>query len=561
MKSSTKQNIKTLGITIFVLIVLNVLGTLFFHRFDLTKDKRYTLSPTSLGIVKQVENPLSIKIYMAGDLPADFRRLQQETKQLLEEFQAYNKNIVFEFVDPLANEEESDALTKSLFQKGLTPINITVDDKGKQSQAMVFPWAVAVYNNKEVNIPLLKNRMGASTTQKVIGSIQHLEYSIADAINKITKNKQKKVAILRGNGELKEIHIAKMLLQIRESYFIGPFTLDSVAKDPNGTLNALKKYDLAIITKPTEKFSDEEKEVLDQFIMNGGKTLWLIDQAAADMDSLYNDAGATLAYPRDLNLNDMFFKYGFRINPDLVKDEQGSPIKLATGEQGSATQYQDFIWKFAPQVYPTSQHPIVKNLGGIKFDFANPIDTLKNGIKKTVLLQSSQYSKTVGTPAEINLNMVTEKTTPEEYLNKGNKPLAVLLEGSFHSAFENRVLPFKDNSFTAQGKPTKMIVIADGDLARNQLDKNLEPVELGYDQRTGNLYDNKDFIMNSINYLLDDTGLINIRSKDVELPLLDKEKVYQSYTLTQFVTIGVPILILLLFGFAFTFIRKRKYSK
>ena len=561
MKSSTKHNLKTLGITIFILVVLNVLGTIFFHRFDLTKDKRYTLSPTSLGILKQVKNPLSIKIYMEGDLPADFKRLQQESKQLLEEFQAYNKNIVFEFVDPLANEDESDELTKSLFQKGLTPINITVDDKGKQSQAMVFPWAVAVYNNKEVNIPLLKNIMGASTTQKVIGSIQHLEYSIADAINKVAKNKQKKVAIIKGNGELKEIHIAKMLMQVKESYYIGPFTLDSVANDPNGTLNALKKYDLAIISKPTEKFSDEEKEVLDQFIMNGGKTLWLIDQAAADMDSLYNDMGATLAYPRDLNLNDMFFKYGFRINPDLVKDEQGSPIKLATGEQGSATQYQDFIWKFAPQVYPTSQHPIVKNLGGIKFDFANPIDTLKNGIKKTALLQSSQYSKTVGTPTEISLNMVTEKTTPQEYLNKGNKVLAVLLEGSFHSAFENRVLPFKDNSFTVQGKPNKMIVVADGDIARNQLDKNRMPVELGYDQRTGQLYDNKDFIMNCINYLLDDTGLINIRSKDVELPLLDKEKVYESYTFTQFITIGVPILILLIFGLLFTFIRKRKYSK
>jgi gliding-associated putative ABC transporter substrate-binding component GldG len=561
MKLSTKQNLKTLGITIFILVVLNVLGTLFFHRFDLTKDKRYTLSPTSLGIVKQVQNPLSIKIYMAGDLPADFRRLQQETKQLLEEFQAYNSNIVFEFVDPLENEEESDELTKSLFQKGLTPINITVDDKGKQSQAMVFPWAVAVYNNKEVNIPLLKNIMGASTTQKVIGSIQHLEYSIADAINKITKDKQKKVAIIKGNGELNEVHVAKMLMQIRESYFIGPFTLDSVAKDPNGTLNALKKYDLAIISKPTEKFSDEEKEVLDQFIMNGGKTLWLIDQVAADMDSLYNDMGATLAYPRDLNLNDMFFKYGFRINPDLIKDEQGTPIKLATGEQGSATQYQDFIWKFAPQVFPTSQHPIVKNLGGIKFDFTNPIDTLKNGIKKTVLLQSSQYSKTIGSPVEVNLNMVTEKTTPQDYLNKGNKPLAVLLEGSFHSAFENRVLPFKDNSFTAQGKPNKMIVVADGDIARNQLDKNMMPVELGYDQRTGNLYDNKDFVMNCINYLLDDTGLINIRSKDVELPLLDKEKVYESYTFTQFITIGVPILILLVFGLVFTFVRKRKYSK
>ncbi|KAF2082471.1 gliding motility-associated ABC transporter substrate-binding protein GldG [Flavobacterium sharifuzzamanii] len=561
MKLSTKQNLKALGITIFILVVLNILGTLFFHRFDLTKDKRYTLSPTSLGIVKQVQNPLSIKIYMAGELPPDFRRLQQETKQLLEEFQAYNNNIVFEFVDPLENEDESEELTKSLFQKGLTPVNITVDDKGKQSQAMVFPWAVAVYNNKEVNIPLLKNIMGSSTTQKVIGSIQHLEYSIADAINKVTKNKQKKVAIIKGNGELNEIHVAKMLMQIRESYFIGPFTLDSVAKDPNGTLNALKKYDLAIISKPTEKFSDEEKEVLDQFIMNGGKTIWLIDQVAADIDSLYNDMGATLAYPRDLNLNDMFFKYGFRINPDLIKDEQGSPIKLATGEQGSATQYQDFIWKFAPQVYPTSTHPIVKNLGGIKFDFANPIDTLKNGIKKTVLLQSSQYSKTIGSPVEVNLNMVTEKTTPQDYLNKGNKPLAVLLEGSFHSAFENRILPFKDNSFTAKGKSNKMIVIADGDIARNQLDKNMMPVELGYDQRTGQLYDNKDFIMNCINYLLDDTGLINIRSKDVELPLLDKEKVYDSYTKTQFITIGVPILILTVFGLVFTFVRKRKYSK
>ncbi|UTN03128.1 gliding motility-associated ABC transporter substrate-binding protein GldG [Flavobacterium bizetiae] len=561
MKASTQQNIKTLGITVFVLIVLNVLGSLFFHRFDLTKDKRYTLSETSLQIIKQVKNPLSIKIYMQGDLPADFKRLQQETRQLLEEFQAYNRNIVFEFVNPLENGEDNMDVIKSLYQKGLTPINITVDDKGKQSQAMVFPWAIAVYNNKEVNIPLLKNIMGASTTQKVIGSIQHLEYSIADAINKISKDRQRKVAIIKGNGELNEVHIAKMLMQIRESYYIGPFTLDSVAKNPTGTLDALKKYDLAIISKPTQTFSDEEKQVLDQFIMNGGKTLWLIDQVAADMDSLYNQSGATLAYPRDLNLNDMFFKYGFRINPDLVKDERGSKLKLATGEQGSATQYQEFIWKFAPVVVPTSNNPIVKNLGEIKFDFASPIDTLKNGIKKTVLLQSSQYSKVVGTPTEINLNSVTEKTSPQDYINKGNIPLSVLLEGSFHSAFENRVLPFKESSFIAKGKPNKMIVIADGDLARNQLDKNMMPVELGYDQRTGNLYDNKDFMMNCINYLLDDTGLINIRSKDVSLPLLDREKVYNNYSLTQFITIGLPILILLVFGLAFTYIRKRKYSK
>ncbi|RKS92727.1 protein involved in gliding motility GldG [Flavobacterium limicola] len=561
MTSSKKNNLKSVLIILAIVVLANVIGSSFFHRFDLTKDKRYTLSPTSLNIIKQVQNPLSIKVYMQGDLPAEFKRLQQETKQLLEEFQAYNKNIIFEFVDPLDNEDANMDNIKELYRKGLTPINITVDDKGKQSQAMVFPWAIAVYDNKEVNIPLLKNIMGASTTQKVIGSVQHLEYSIAEALNKITKAKQKKIAVIKGNGELQDILMAKFLLQVRESYHIGPFTLDSVAKNPVGSLEALEKYDLAVIAKPTETFTDAEKQVLDQFIINGGKTLWLIDQVTAEMDSLYDSSGATLAYPNDLNLNDMFFKYGIRINPDLVKDEQGSPIKLATGEQGSATQFQEFNWKFAPQVYPNSLHPIVKNLGGIKFDFANPIDTLKNRIKKTILLESSQYSKKIGTPSEINLNIVAEETSPNDYLNKGKIPLSVLLEGSFHSMFENRVLPFEQKTFQATGQKNKMIVISDGDLIKNQLDKNFQPVELGYDQRSGNLYDNKDFLINCVNYLLDDTGLINIRSKDLDLPLLDKEKVYENYTRTQILTIGLPILILGLFGVGFTFLRKRKYSK
>ncbi|WP_369769305.1 gliding motility-associated ABC transporter substrate-binding protein GldG [Flavobacterium sp. WC2416] len=556
-----KSNLKTLLITIAFLLIANGISMRFFHRFDLTKDKRYTLSETSLNIIKQVQEPLSIKIYMQGELPAEFKRLQQETQQLLEEFQAYNKNIVFEFVNPLENEDSSMDNIKELYRKGLTPVNITVDDKGKQSQAMVFPWAIAVYNNKEVNIPLLKNKMGATTTEKVIGSVQHLEYSIADAINKITTVKQKKIAVIKGNGELQDILMAKFLLQIRESYHIGPFTLDSVAKSPIQSLEALEKYDLAVIAKPTEAFSDAEKQVLDQYIINGGKTLWLVDQVAVEMDSLYNSAGATLAYPRELNLNDMFFKYGFRINPDIIKDEQGSPIKLATGEQGSATQYQDFNWKFAPLVYPESTHPIVKNLGGIKFDFANPIDTLKNGIKKTVLLKSSQYSKKVGTPVEVNLDIVAEETSPNHYIKSGNIPMGVLLEGQFHSVFENRVLPFEQSTFKKEGTASKMIVISDGDLIKNQLDKNFQPVELGFDQRSGNLYDNKDFLLNCVNYLLDDTGLINIRSKDLDLPLLDKEKVYENYTQTQIITIGLPILILTLFGLLFTFIRKRKYSK
>ena len=555
-----KSNLKSVLYTIGILIIVNLISTTFFYRFDLTKDKRYTLSATSLAILKQVKEPLYIKIYLEGEMPAEFNRLHNETRDLLEEFQAYNKNIVFGFVDPLASKEESMDNIKQLYLKGLTPINITVDDKGKQSQSMVFPWAIATYNNKEVNIPLLKNRMGASTTQKVVGSVQHLEYSIADALHKITNDKKKTIAIIKGNGELKDIQIAKFLLQIRESYAIGPFTLDSVASNPIASLEALKKFDLAVIAKPTEAFSDGEKQVLDQYIIQGGKTLWLIDQVNMELDSLYNDSGSNLAFPRDLNLNDQFFKYGFRISPDLIKDEQGSPIKLASGEPGSATQFQEFNWKFAPQVYPNSNHPIVKNLGGIKFDFANSIEILKNGIQKTVLLQSSIYSKKIGTPVEVSLNSVSEETLPNDYLNTGSIPLSILLEGSFHSVFENRVLAFDQKSFKPTDKASKMIVISDGDIVKNQVDKNFQPVELGYDQRSGNLYDNKDFMMNCVNYLLDDNGLINIRGKDLDLALLDKEKVYQNYTTIQFITIGLPILLLLLFGLLFSYFRKKKYS-
>jgi gliding-associated putative ABC transporter substrate-binding component GldG len=561
MVSIKKNNLKLFLITIVIVIIINGIGSQFFHRFDLTENHRYTLSETSLTIIKKVQEPLYIKIYLQGELPAEFKRLQQETQQLLEEFQAYNKNIVFVFIDPLENPDSNMDNIKELYRKGLTPINITVDDKGKQSQAMVFPWAIAVYQNKEINIPLLKNRMGASTTEKVISSIQHLEYSISDALLKVTTAKQKKVAVIKGNGELPDVVLAKFLLQIRESYHIGPFTLDSVAKDPTGSLAALQQYDLAIIAKPTEIFSDAEKQVLDQFIINGGKTLWLVEQVNVEMDSLYNPSGSTFAFPRDLNLNDMFFKYGFRINPDIVKDEQGSPIKLATGEQGSATQYQEFNWKFAPLVYPQSNHPIVKNLGGIKFDFANPIDTLKNGIKKTILLQSSPYSKKIGAPVEVNLEIVAEETSPNHYIKTGNIILAVLLEGPFHSMFENRVLPFEQSVFKSVGNKNKMIVISDGDLIKNQLDKNFQPVELGYDQRSGNLYDNKDFLLNCVNYLLDDTGLINIRSKDLDLPLLDKEKVFKNYGKTQLITIGLPLLMVVMFGVLFAYFRKRKYSR
>lgn len=555
-----RHHLKVLVFTLVVLIALNAIGTQFFYRFDLTQDKRYTLSPTSLKILKEVKDPLIVDVFLKGQFPGEFKKLQTETQQLLEEFKAYNKNVTFQFVNPIENEEERDTILQSFLERGLTPVNVTIDDKGKQTQEVVFPWAIATYNGRSVKVPLLKNLMGASTAEKVVTSVQHLEYAFANAFNTISKPKEKKVAVIKGNGELHDILMADFIKQVRENYFIGTFTLDSVTKKPNESLAYLKKYDLAIIAKPTEKFTDAEKLVLDQFVISGGKTLWLVDQVNIEMDSLYNDQGASLAFPMDLNLNDLLFKYGVRINPVLVKDVMAAPIALATGEQGSATQYTQYPWFYAPLVYPTAKNPIVNNLDAVKFDYANAIDTLKNGIKKTVLLQSSPYSKFVGAPVEVNLVMVNERPEQSEFKGTGNIPMAVLLEGQFHSVYENRVLPFEEKGFRPVGAANKMIVISDGDVIKNQLDKNFQPLELGYDKWTNKLYGNKEFLMNCVNYLLDDSGLINIRSKQVNLPLLDKQKVYDNYTATQVITVGLPIVLLAVFGLLFTLLRKRKYA-
>ena len=560
---TANNNIKKIALTIGFIVILNLGSHLLYKRFDLTADKRYTLSQTSLNIVAEVKEPLYIDVFLEGDFPGEFKKLQTETQQLLEEFKSQNSNVIFQFVNPLEKEEERDSIMQSFIQRGLTPVNITVNDKGQQTQEVVFPWAIATCGNRSVKVPLLKNMMGASTAEKVVSSVQHLEYAFANAINTVSKDKQKKMVIINGNGELEDRYIADFIKTVRDNYFIAPFTLDSVSKTPVRTLEQLKKYDLAIIAKPTEAFSDEEKQVLDQYIINGGKTIWLVDQVNMEIDSLYNETGTNLAFPRDLNLNDMFFKYGIRIRPDLIKDLVATPIILETGEPGSGTQKVQLPWYLSPMIYPSqdANNPIVTNLDGIKFQFSSPIEPLKNDIKKTILLQSSQYSKLIGAPFEVSLRMASEELGPKDFTGSGNYPVAVLLEGKFHSVYENRVLPFKDTSFKNIGKENKMIVISDGDVIKNQLDKDGREVELGLDQRTGILYANKDFMMNCVNYLLDDNGLINIRSKEVNLPILDKEKVYASYTQSQVITVAVPIFILLLFGVAFTFLRKRKYSK
>jgi len=557
------KNLKSVLLISLLLIVINLAGNFYFLRFDLTADHRYTLSPTTLKIIKEVKEPLIIDVFLKGEFPGEMKKLQTETQQILEEFKAYNSNIMFQFANPLEEEDKRDETIQSFVERGLTPINLTLNDKGKQTQEVVFPWAITTYHEQSISVPLLKNIMGASTAEKVVSSVQHLEYAFTNAINTVTKKEHKKVIIIKGNDELDDQYIFNFIKSVKENYLIAKFPLDSININPTAGLQFLKKYDLAIIAKPKKPFSDEQKQVLDQFIVNGGKAIWLVDPVHMEMDSLNNETGTNLAFPIDLNLNDLFFKYGIRIHPALIKDLQASPIVLETGEPGTGTQKIKLPWYYSPMVYPSqnTKHPISSNLDAIKFQFASPIETLKNDINKTILLQSSQYSKLVGTPTEVSLRMVSEELTPKDFYGYGNYPVAVLLEGKFHSVYENRILPFKDATYKNIGKNSKMIVISDGDVIKNELDKKGNDVELGLDQRTGFFYGNKEFLMNCVNYLLDDNGLINIRSKVVNLPILDKEKVYDNYTIAQIISVGLPLIILGIFGLLFTFLRKRKYSK
>lgn len=556
MKKSKVKNLKSLLKCVAFLIVINVIGISFYYRFDLTQDKRYTLSYTTEEILDNITEPVVIDVFLDGKFPQGFKRLQIETRELLEEFSIRNPLVKFQFINPA----EESGTEEELLNFGLRPMSLTVAEKGGQTQLAIFPWAIVSKGEIATKVQLLKNMMGANTEEKVLTSVQHLEYVFADALNRVSLDKKNKIAVLKGNGELDDIYMADFLMSLRESYHIAPFTLESVANNPIETLEELQDYDLAIIAKPTKEFTSEQIETLDQFVMSGGKTLWLLDQVQADFDSLRTNQ-SMLAFPKDQSLGELLFKYGVRINSVLVKDEIATPIKLAIGRQGSETQYGEFMWKFAPFVYPNSEHPIVKNIEGIKLDFVSPIDTIKNNISKTILLQSSKYSNLVGTPTEINLEVINEETTPEMYEGKGNYILGILLEGEFTSVFKNRVLPFALKNAVYEGKPTKMIVVSDGDIIKNQLDNRGIPLELGYDKWMNKLYGNKEFLLNSVNYLLDDSGLINLRTKEVKIPMLDKVRVSEKYIAIQIIALVVPILIVIVFGVLFFFIGKRFFVK
>ncbi len=552
-----QKSFLSIGKAILALVVINVIGHYMYTRFDLTEDKRYTLSQPAISSVQDFENPVIIDVLLDGNLPPEFIKLKGETQQLLEEFASENKNIKFNFVNPLEEAEASENIIAELRKLGLTPANVTIEENGKVSQEIVFPWAMVNYNNTTIKVPLLKNKLGASTEERVNNSVQHLEYAFADAFVKLNIKEKKRVAIIKGNGELEDIYIADYLTTIRDYYNIGAITLDSVASNPQKVLDQLKGFDLAIIAKPTQAFTDAEKYVLDQYIVNGGKSIWLIDEVAIELDSLFNENGSAFALERNLNLNDFFFKYGVRINPVLINDLYFTQIVLASGE-GNQSEYNPVPWYYNPMVFSRNNHPINNNLEAVRFQFANSMDTLPNPYKKTILYYSSPLSKTEGTPREINLNNINTPPKKESYTN-GNQPLAVLIEGEFKSAFLNRVKPIALKGTMEKGEANKMLVIADGDLIKNQV-KNGRPLELGYDKWTNNYFGNKEFLVNSINYLLDDNGLINIRNKKVTIPFLDEKKIVEEKSKWQYINIGLPVVLILLFGWLFNAYRRKKYG-
>lgn len=531
------------------LVLLNVGLNQFYKRFDLTEDKRYTLSETTENILDNIEEIAIVKVYLQGDFPSEFKRLQTEARQHLEELKALNNNIKFRFIEPLDQAEE-------LIKQGLQPSRLSVQEDGKVSETVIFPWATVEYKDRKETINLLASQSANSQEEQLQGAIQNLEYGFADAFHKVSSEKQQTIAVLKGNGELDDIYLASFLRKLSEYYRLAPFTLDSVAQNPQQTLEKLSNYNLAIIAKPTEKFSEQEKFALDQYITNGGKSLWLIDNVGAELDSLMQN-GQSLAFNRDLDITDLLFSYGVRLNYDLIKDMYSSTIRLAAGQVGDRTQYQDFLWQYYPVITSTNNHPITTNTDPVNLKFASTIDTLKNGIKKSILLQSSSLSKPIGVPSIIALEEVSKKPLPQDY-NDGNKILGVLLEGEFKSAYADRIKPFETNQFKEQSPPNKMILIADGDIIANQVHQG-RPLDLGLDKWTNLRHGNATFLLNSINYLLDDSGLINLRSKTVKIRFLDKQKAFTEKTKWQLINVVLPLVILAVFGLIFTFFRSKKY--
>lgn len=520
-------------------LVLILLHSYFPGQIDFTADQRYTLSPTAINTLEATTTPLRVDVFLSGDLPNNFQRLRQETQTLLEQM-AQKRPLLLNYINPFEDSDNVTAIIEEMLQYGLQPHNVVNANTQRMEQTVVFPWAIVSDGNRSVRVSLLKKTLGDSPEQQLLRSIRQLEYQFTDAIIQLQTTTKKSIAVLTSHNTSSAASTADLLQSLKPYYNLAAFDLKALQSDPITTLNNLKRFDVLFISNPKAPFTATEKLVLDQYQMHGGASLWAINTIQINRDSLFNSTGSALAYPNLLNLEDYFFKRGLRLNNNLVKDLYVAPIVLAQGS-GNQSQYLPYPWGYYPLVPATTSHPIAAGVGNVWLRFTSSIDTLKSTAKKQFLLTSSPLSKAATAPFIVRLEEATQAPNPEAY-NQGSLGTAVLLEGAFESLYKNRVLNVDSLPFKANGN-TKMLVIADGNIAENQLDKG-QPVELGYDKWTNNFYNNKTFLQNAFHYLMGEETRIALRAKTLQIALLDLQRTKENSTLVRLFVALIPLLFL-----------------
>ncbi|CAN5472502.1 gliding motility-associated ABC transporter substrate-binding protein GldG [soil metagenome] len=556
-RSARMQSITRFLLMVLILISANIISAFVFSRFDLTGEKRYSLSTSTMNELKKMNDVMYVKIYLDGELPPSFKRLRNSTKELLDEFRVYAKdNIEYEFVDPSASsvKKERDELYKQLYKKGLQPTNLEERSKGSSSQKVIWPGAVVNFHGREAPINFLQTKIGSGTEENINRSVEGLEYEFMNVMRIFGTGLRPKVGFLQGQAELGTQQISDAARALSDYYEVDTVKID-------GQLNALKPFKAIIVAKPDSVFSERDKFVLDQYVMNGGRILWLVETMQINMDSL-SAAESSVAIAKDINILDQLFHYGVRINDDLAMDLQAAPIPLVTGMVGNQPQQSLFPWYFFPLLNPTSTHPIVHNLNAIKCEFTSTLDTVESpGITKTILLSTSKFSKRIQSPVRVNLNILKEDPDPS-YFSQQYLPIAVLLEGRFPSVFRGRVpqeiLNNKEIAFKDTGKENKMIVIADGDMISNYVSKKGNIYPLGYDRFTNQTYGNRNFILNCVDYLCDNENIVALRGKEFKIRLLDNSKTENK--VYSWLAMLLPLILVLLYAIIHFYMRRKKYA-
>ena len=546
-------------IIIFVAILgVNLLASRLFFRLDLTQEKRYTISEASKNLLQNLDDEVYVKVYLTGKgIPAGFKRLENAVKETLDEFQIYGgTNIKYTFID--LNAEYKDEKTRNekiakIAQKGITPTNVYNNEDGKKTQSLILPGAIITYKNKEIATLLLKGNKLSSPQEILNQSYEGVEYQLASAIKRVTATEKKKIGFFINYTNLPAVNQLDLIGALKPNYELYPVDLRN-----SPTLDGL---DAIFVLKPEQVFNDEDKYKIDQFIMNGGKAIFFVD--AVKVDSVAREGN--MAQVQSVGLEDLLFKYGVRLNPNLIKDAQMSAaIPLDVGNFGDRSNIQLTQWQYFPLINTFGKSPIVRNLDAIYTKYVGTLDTVRaNGISKIPLLMTSQYTQLLKAPAIMSYNFASKDLNASQY-NAGVQTVGLLLEGKFESLYKNRILPSDSRfaSFKADGKASKIIVCSDGDIPANDFDKkNNTPLPLGFDKYSGNTFANKDFVLNAIDYLLDDNGVIVARNKEIKLRPLDKAALQDDRTYWQSINLIIPEIILAVLGVIRNFWRQRKYTR